>query len=59
MTADEQHAICIDAEQRLAALHREHRALWADRDDALVMSELTIVESQMRSARQAIASSNA
>jgi hypothetical protein len=50
----DEHTKRSDAAQRLAALHAEHRALWPDRDDPAVLSELTIVESRMLSAQQAI-----
>lgn len=51
MTADELTAARENATERLAELQRVARALWADRDDPAVMSELVSVAGQMRQAR--------
>jgi hypothetical protein len=54
MTTAERRAIRIDAVARIEELRAIRAALWVDRDDAYVMSELTIVDSQIRAAEQAL-----
>jgi hypothetical protein len=55
----ETQATRVDAELRLAELQAARAVLLPDADDPEILSELTAVESQMRSAQQAIASNNA
>ena len=43
-----------DAERRVAELEAVRRALWDDRDDPMVMSELSIIQSQLRAAQEAL-----
>jgi hypothetical protein len=54
MTAEERIAIRLDAEQRLRELRSVAAALWVDRDDPVVLNELTGVLSQMRAAELAL-----
>ena len=48
--APEQTAIVSDAETRVAELRAVARRLWPDRDDGMVLSELTVVLGQLRAA---------
>jgi hypothetical protein len=57
MSAIEQ--LRVDAELRLRELQAVREVLLPDADDSYVQSELTTIESQIRSAQQAIASNNA
>lgn len=50
MTDAERQAQREDARRRLAELRAVARALWPDREDAEVMSELTAVVGQIRAA---------
>jgi len=42
-------------EQRLTELHRVRDVLWPDRDDAVVQSELSVIEAEIRAAEQELA----
>jgi hypothetical protein len=55
MTAAEASAIRVDAALRLQELRAVRAVLWSDRDDPAVLSELVSVQSQIRSAEQALA----
>jgi hypothetical protein len=50
----EQSAIRTDAQERLAELRAVRAVLWGDRDDPAVLSELTAIQSQIRSAEGAL-----
>ena len=50
MTTAQQQAIRDDAERQLIELRAVARVLWPDRDDPLVQSELTVIESQIAAA---------
>ena len=50
----EQRAIRTDAQRRLVELRRARDVLLPDVDDAAVMSELTIIDSEIRAAEQAL-----
>jgi hypothetical protein len=54
MTAIEQHAVRVDAELRLRELQAAREVLLPDADDPEVMSELTAIQSQIRSAEGAL-----
>ena len=54
MNAVELAAVRADAEQRLEDLRRVAVVLWPDRDDPLVLSELTTVLSGIRAAEAVI-----
>jgi hypothetical protein len=56
-TADEGAAIKADASAYLAELILVREELLPDADDAETLSELTMVESQIRSAKQELAGS--
>jgi hypothetical protein len=59
MTAEiEQQAIKRDAGARLLELRKLARALYPDRDDAEVMSELTVVIGQIRQAERELGTRN-
>jgi hypothetical protein len=55
MTAAEASAIQTDAELRLQELRAVRAVLLPDADDAHVVSELTMIDSQIRAAEQALA----
>jgi hypothetical protein len=55
----EVEAVRVDAELRFQELRAARAVLLPDADDPEILSELTAIESQMRSAQQAIASNNA
>jgi hypothetical protein len=59
MPSTELQATRADASLRLRELQAVQAVLLPDADDPVVLSELTSVQSQMRSAQQAIASNNA
>jgi hypothetical protein len=50
----ETDAVRADAEARLGELVAVRKALLPDADDPLVLSELTTIESQIRSAEQVL-----
>ncbi len=50
----ETDAIRADAEARLGELRRVAAVLRPDAEDAAVMSELTVIESEIRSAEKAL-----
>jgi hypothetical protein len=50
----EQSAIRTDAQERLAELRTVRAALWGDRDDPAVLSEITAIQSQIRAAEGAL-----
>ena len=54
MTSAEAAAVRADAERRLVELRRVARALWRDRDDPVVLSELTSILGAMRQAEQVL-----
>ncbi len=54
MTTKEADAVMADAEKRLAELYAIRGALLPDRDDPHVLSELTSIDSQIRSAETAL-----
>jgi hypothetical protein len=53
-TPAEQRAIRTDAERQLLELRRLREVLLPDVDGAAVMSELTIIDSEIRAAEQAL-----
>jgi hypothetical protein len=55
MSASEASVVRVDAALRLAELKAVRDVLWSDREDPAVMSELVTVQSQIRSAEQALA----
>jgi hypothetical protein len=55
LTTDERTAIHKEIEDRLDELEDARDRLLVDQDDPMVLSELTVVESQIRSCRQALA----
>ena len=54
MTVAEQRAVRADAEQRLSELCAVRDVLLPDRDDPEVLSELTVICSQIEAARGAL-----
>jgi hypothetical protein len=54
MTSAEVQAIRRDARDRLNELVAVRDLLAPDRDDPLVMSELTVIESQIKAAKEAL-----
>jgi hypothetical protein len=55
VTAIEQRAVRVDAELRLRELQAVREILLPDADDALVLSEITLVDSQIAAAEKALA----
>lgn len=53
-TEPELEAIRLDAQQRLVELRRVAAALWGDRDDPAVLSELTAILGAIRQAEAAL-----
>lgn len=51
-TAAELEAIRADPARRLTELRRVRALLWPDRDDAEVLSELTVIQSQILAAER-------
>ena len=51
-TGEEREAACDDARRRLAELRAVARALWPDRDDPDVLSELTAIVGAIRQAER-------
>ena len=51
----EAQAIKVDAERRLIESKAVRAELWGDREDATVMSELTVIQSEINAAEKALA----
>jgi hypothetical protein len=55
MSPSEMEATRADAKARLHELRAVREILWPDRDDSEVLSEIVVVESQIRSCEEALA----